>query len=417
MSPSNGFEGVPKCYIFKSRLQEYAQKTGIPTPVYETTKEGPSHEPSFRSTVIVNDVKYDSLPGFFNRKAAEQSAAEIALMGLAESGNLGECISNPLHESGLCKNLLQEYAQKMNYAIPSYVCERVETPGKVSSFTCTIEIGGIQYIGAAARTKKEAEIKAARTALLAIQAHAGGPEVRPTDSSQYTVVPCKKKGTESTNAQQETTKALKPKKTGFKKKWKKFGKNKGNETKLNQNEQATDIAESESAGKAEDTTMEMFGEDQGVQHMGSKLHQNAESGFQAKDSGMLVVQANQNSQNPECGVSDPTNGHTEIFGLLPAQNTAGVQVGNSGPLVADVIGNSQVAEPMNLNFKQNRQGTSSLGILPAVQLEDLKAFVTGGHRVSGTGPATSMVISLNTATKAPVVMGVNPLAKDNGNGQ
>lgn len=88
--------GVSNCYVFKSRLQEYAQKVGIPTPVYETTKEGPSHEPSFWSTVIVNDVRYDSLPGFFNRKAAEQSAAEVALMQLAKSGELSERISQPI---------------------------------------------------------------------------------------------------------------------------------------------------------------------------------------------------------------------------------------------------------------------------------------------------------------------------------
>lgn len=71
------------------------------------------------------------------------------------------------HETGLCKNMLQEYAQKMNYAIPSYVCTR-RTVGP-APYICTVEIGGIQYIGAAATTKKEAEIKAARTALLAIQ--------------------------------------------------------------------------------------------------------------------------------------------------------------------------------------------------------------------------------------------------------
>lgn len=51
----------------------------------------------------------------------------------------------------------------MNYAIPSYICN------KQGPYICTVEIGGIQYIGATARTKKEAEIKAARTALLAIQ--------------------------------------------------------------------------------------------------------------------------------------------------------------------------------------------------------------------------------------------------------
>lgn len=55
----------------------------------------------------------------------------------------------------------------MNYAVPSYICTK-QTSG-VAPFVCTVEIGGIRYIGAAARTKKDAEIKAARTALLAIQ--------------------------------------------------------------------------------------------------------------------------------------------------------------------------------------------------------------------------------------------------------
>lgn len=76
------------------------------------------------------------------------------------------------HETGLCKNLLQEYAQKMNYAIPSYVCNKQAITGNFP-FICTVEIGGIQYIGATAKTKKEAEIKAARTALLAIQSKTG----------------------------------------------------------------------------------------------------------------------------------------------------------------------------------------------------------------------------------------------------
>ena len=90
------FPGVSNCYVFKSRLQEYAQKKGLPTPVYETIKEGPSHEPSFRSIVTVNDVRYDSLPGFLNRKAAEQSAAEVALMELCRSGEVNESISQPV---------------------------------------------------------------------------------------------------------------------------------------------------------------------------------------------------------------------------------------------------------------------------------------------------------------------------------
>uniref|UniRef100_A0A2P2M7H9 DRBM domain-containing protein n=1 Tax=Rhizophora mucronata TaxID=61149 RepID=A0A2P2M7H9_RHIMU len=96
MATNDGFSGVSNCYVFKSRLQEYAQKVGLPTPEYDTKREGPSHEPYFRSSVTVNGVKYESLPGFYNRKAAEQSAAEVALLELGKSGEVNPCISLPV---------------------------------------------------------------------------------------------------------------------------------------------------------------------------------------------------------------------------------------------------------------------------------------------------------------------------------
>ncbi|CAM8948896.1 unnamed protein product [Rhodiola kirilowii] len=185
-------EGLSKCFVFKSRLQEYAQKAGLTTPVYEVVKEGPSHEPSFSATVVVDNKRYCSLPGFTNRKAAEQSAAEIALVELSISGHMKETISAPVHEIGLCKNMLQEYALKMNFAIPVYTCERTEIPGKVGHFTCTVDIGGTKYVGGLARTKKEAEIKAARTALLAIK-HVPGDD---TETPRLTVIPRKRKAVE-----------------------------------------------------------------------------------------------------------------------------------------------------------------------------------------------------------------------------
>ncbi|CAL0305607.1 unnamed protein product [Lupinus luteus] len=215
MLTNQHFQGVSNCYVFKSRLQEYAQKVGLPTPVYETMKEGPSHEPYFRSTVIVNDVRYDSLPGFFNRKAAEQSAAEVALVELAKSNEVNQSITQPVHETGLCKNLLQEYAQKMNYAMPMYVCKKDETPGRASMFTCTVDIGGILYIGGAAKTKKEAEIKAARTALLAIQTSASQSSQNQSVHSQLTVLPGKKRTGESAALASETSNTPKPKKSRF----------------------------------------------------------------------------------------------------------------------------------------------------------------------------------------------------------
>jgi hypothetical protein len=88
--------------VFKSRLQEYAQKAGLPTPEYHTLKEGPSHEPVFKSTVLVNNTTYESLPGFFSRKAAEQSAAEVALMEIAMSAPGAETKSIPAVVSYSC---------------------------------------------------------------------------------------------------------------------------------------------------------------------------------------------------------------------------------------------------------------------------------------------------------------------------
>ncbi|CAA2979290.1 double-stranded RNA-binding 1-like [Olea europaea subsp. europaea] len=213
---SNTTPSVSNFYVFKSRLQEYAQRAGLPTPVYETIKEGPSHEPSFRSTVIVNNVRYDSLPGFFNRKAAEQSAAEVALMELANSVDTKFGITQPVHETGLCKNWVQEYAQKMNLAVPIYECHKDERQGNMFTFYCTLEIGGIKYIGGSANTKKEAEIKAARTALLAIQSAASGSEDQ-VRKSVYTVLPYKKKAMDLGISTQETAAALKATKNRLKK--------------------------------------------------------------------------------------------------------------------------------------------------------------------------------------------------------
>lgn len=135
-------------------------------------------------------------------------------------------------ETGLCKNLLQEYAQKMNYAIPLYVCLKDESQGRDTLFSCTVDIGGMKYIGAAAKTKKEAEIKAARIALLAIQSSPSCSNETPLRNSVYTVIPSKKNGTDPGISTQES---LKPKKKGlFKKKPQRKRRNgeKGNKVQL-----------------------------------------------------------------------------------------------------------------------------------------------------------------------------------------
>ncbi|KAA8538189.1 hypothetical protein F0562_027797 [Nyssa sinensis] len=374
MSTNDSFQGVSNCYVFKSQLQEYAQKVGLPTPVYETIKEGPSHEPFFRSAVIINNVRYDSLPGFFNRKAAEQSAAEVALMDLANSGDINQCISQPVHETGLCKNLLQEYAQKMNYAIPSYECQKVETTGKVPQFSCTVGIGGIKYIGATTKTKKEAELKAARTAILAIQCSASGPDEKHTDNSVYTVVPWKKKAMDLGVNSQETAPSLKPKKGRFKKKACK----KRLAEKRSNNIQVENTA-----------NLEVHMDDQA----GPELVETHATKVQVADFGLLAMKMKRN-------FLDETSNFDRDEREVPTVEDAVVPYNN---------GDSNDGQLPASNFPQ------ILGVTSMFSRDDLTALVREVNKVSGVGHVISMVNNSMCQAEVPsIVDGLNQIvSRDN----
>lgn len=150
--------------MFKSQLQEYSQKAGLLPPVYEFTREGPSHRPWYKAAVTVKGVKYESPSAYANLKKAEHAAAKAALEVLSKS-SIGDGLYP--EETGLCKSLLQEYAQKLSLPLPVY---RTVRSGEVHvpSFTSTVEIAGRVYKGSAAKCKKEAEVKAAMMALQSI---------------------------------------------------------------------------------------------------------------------------------------------------------------------------------------------------------------------------------------------------------
>lgn len=75
--------------MYKSQLQEYAQKAGLLPPTYDHVKEGASHEPRFKSTVYVNFQSYSSAPGYPNLRSAEHAAAKAALDVLQNSQTSG----------------------------------------------------------------------------------------------------------------------------------------------------------------------------------------------------------------------------------------------------------------------------------------------------------------------------------------
>lgn len=271
------------------------------------------------------------------------------------------------HETGLCKNLLQEYAQKMNYAIPMYVCQKDESPSRVASFSCTVEIGGIHYIGAAARTKKEAEIKAARTALLAIQASADGSGENSNGNIQLTVIPRKKKGTETDNVD-EPVKALKPKKARFK--------TKARRKKFPGNKVGNNQVEDKSGTEVVDTENKM-GSKENVEE--EKMIVTENGGNKTVAEGDTICDFIANGQNGQATASDVsgTNGRIPELGIAsmtPEEVLVTVAMEVNKASEAGLLDSAAIIDSSNEAQTQTASAAKDLNQMGAIE-DDLKAIV------------------------------------------
>nr|XP_029120990.1 uncharacterized protein LOC105047090 isoform X2 [Elaeis guineensis] len=169
----------PRCYSYcfyelrefmhKNRLQEYAQRSSIPLPLYQTVNEGYPHAPQFRSTVMVDGATFVSSCTFSHRKEAEQDVAKLALEGISRKIK-DEGISLIHADTTFCKSILHEYAAKINIEKPIYTTFQSEG-GLLPSFISSLVFDGKTYTGAAGRNKKEAEQMAARAVIESILAH------------------------------------------------------------------------------------------------------------------------------------------------------------------------------------------------------------------------------------------------------
>lgn len=63
--------------FYKNVLRDLAQNELLCTPTYETVKCGPSHMPTFFSTVEVNEESFNGKAGK-SKKQAEMKAAKVA---------------------------------------------------------------------------------------------------------------------------------------------------------------------------------------------------------------------------------------------------------------------------------------------------------------------------------------------------
>ncbi|XVE78235.1 hypothetical protein DITRI_Ditri13aG0128200 [Diplodiscus trichospermus] len=152
--------------MYKNRLQEFTQRSSIPLPVYQTSNEGPSHAPKFRSKVIVDGSCYVSGETRAYRKEAEEDVARHAL----------ECIAKKIKDNGFpviledtlfCRSILNEFAVKMNMKMPNYN-DTIQVEGLLPIFVSSVVFNGVTYSGETGRSKKEAEQLAARAAIVSL---------------------------------------------------------------------------------------------------------------------------------------------------------------------------------------------------------------------------------------------------------
>ncbi|XP_031258613.1 double-stranded RNA-binding protein 1-like isoform X2 [Pistacia vera] len=157
-------------HLYKNQLQSYAQKRNLAFPIYSCEREGPPHASCFKCKVTVGGQSYECQEFFPTLKEAEHGAAKVALMSLSSDGVQED-------ESGFYKNLLQELAQKEGYALPVYHTNRTGE-AHAPTFVSTVEVEAEVFTGQEAKTKKQAEMSAAKVAYLTLKERK--PTQRPT---------------------------------------------------------------------------------------------------------------------------------------------------------------------------------------------------------------------------------------------
>lgn len=149
-------------HLYKNKLQNFSQKRGLTLPMYTCERDGPPHASRFRCKVEIDGKTYESLEFHGTLKDAENAVAKVALMSLCQDGAQEDS------DSGLYKNLLQEMAQKGGLGLPAYSTSQ-SGEVHVPVFVSTVKVGEENFEGKPSRTKKQAEMSAAKVAYFTIK--------------------------------------------------------------------------------------------------------------------------------------------------------------------------------------------------------------------------------------------------------
>lgn len=73
-------------HLYKSQLQNYAQKKNLKLPEYAPEWEGPPHNMRFKCKVTVDGQTFESPRFYSTLRDAEYAAAEVAFKSLQPAG-------------------------------------------------------------------------------------------------------------------------------------------------------------------------------------------------------------------------------------------------------------------------------------------------------------------------------------------
>ncbi|WJX25406.1 HLA class II histocompatibility antigen, DR beta 4 chain [Trifolium repens] len=166
-------------HLYKTQLQIYAQKKNLKLPEYSPEWEGPPHAMRFKCKVTIDGQTFESPKFYPTLKEAEHAAAEIALKSLSPTGIQED-------EIVVYKNLLQELVQKKGFQLPVYTTTKSGEAHK-PIFSSQVEIDGKTFTGQESKSRKHAEMSAAKVAYTTLKERKarGG---QPPDCSKENVI-------------------------------------------------------------------------------------------------------------------------------------------------------------------------------------------------------------------------------------
>uniref|UniRef100_A0A166CAY6 DRBM domain-containing protein n=1 Tax=Daucus carota subsp. sativus TaxID=79200 RepID=A0A166CAY6_DAUCS len=167
--------------MYKTKLQELCQQKKWALPKYSYVKEGPDHNPSFKASVVVKGVTFDTEIASNSSKDAQNDAARLAVHHFTASEPEGETKTGQpgieLHQAGKLQSnatefkndernqyklMLQTYAQRNKLGMPVYSSDK-KGPPHAPCFKATVYVEGHPYDSPGTyKTLKEAEHAAAQ---------------------------------------------------------------------------------------------------------------------------------------------------------------------------------------------------------------------------------------------------------------